>query len=101
MAESSLTLQSICTPSENIVARKIEGEIVIVPLVSGIGDADDELYTLNPTGQAIWQKMDGSHTLAQIVEELSTEYHSTRAEIEQDILGLVGELVRRKMVVAH
>ena len=50
-----LMLDAKCTPSEDVVAREIEGDVIIVPLVSGIGDEDDELYTLNPTGQAIWQ----------------------------------------------
>jgi len=101
MADSNLTMQTICAPSEDVVAREIEGELIIVPLASGIGDADDELYTLNPTGQAIWQKLDGARTLAQIADELANEYASPRADIERDVLGLVGELARRKMVVAQ
>ena len=46
----TLTLDMICAPSEDVVAREIEGEIVIVPLASGIGDMEDELFTLNETG---------------------------------------------------
>ena len=48
-------LDAVYTPSEDIVAREIEGEIIIVPLVAGIGDMEDELYTLNDTGKAIMQ----------------------------------------------
>lgn len=101
MTDSNITLQTICAPSEDVVAREIEGELIIVPLASGIGDADDELYTLNASGQAIWQKMDGARTLAQITDELAHEFDSPRAEIEADVLGLVSELARRKMVVAQ
>lgn len=101
MTEPNLTLQTICAPSEDVVAREIEGELIIVPLASGIGDADDELYTLNSTGQAIWQKLDGARTLAQVADELASEYDSSRINIERDVLGLVGELARRKMVVAQ
>jgi len=60
---SKLTLKTICIPSDDVVAREIEGDVIIVPLATGIGDAEDELYTLNPTGQAIWQKLDGQRTL--------------------------------------
>ena len=42
----------VYAPSEDIVAREIEGEIIIVPLVAGIGDMEDELYTLNETGSS-------------------------------------------------
>ena len=45
-----VTLEKVFYPSEDVVAREIEGEVIIVPLVAGIGDMDDELFTLNETG---------------------------------------------------
>lgn len=96
-----LTLEKICTPSEDIVAREIEGELIIVPLIAGIGDMEDELYTLNGTGKAIWMKLDGFHSLGQIATELAEEYDATTIEIERSVTGLVEELVRRKIVVVQ
>lgn len=98
MTETTLSTGTICLPSDDVVAREIEGELIIVPLVAGMGDVDDELYTLNPTGQAIWQRLDGTRTLGQIVDDLAQEYDAPRASIEQDVLGLMGELFRRRMV---
>ena len=86
-------------PSEDVVARELEGEIVIIPLVSDIGDIEDELYTLNETGQAIWRKLDGARPLRQIADELAAEFDAPPETIERDVLGLVGELVSRRMVV--
>ena len=94
----ALTLDKVCVPSEDVVAREIEGEIVIVPLASGIGDMEDELYTLNETGKAIWGRLDGKRSLSQIASELAAEYSAPAADIERDVLGLVGELARRKMI---
>ena len=37
-----ITPACVCVPSRDVVAREIEGDLIIVPLVSGIGDADDE-----------------------------------------------------------
>lgn len=101
MTDPILTLNSICAPSDDIVARDIEDELIIVPLVAGIGDAEDELYTLNPTGQAIWRKMDGTRPLGQIAGELANEYDAPPGDIERDVLGLVSELARRRMVVVQ
>jgi hypothetical protein len=95
----TLTLNTICAPSDDIVAREIEGEIVIVPLASGIGSAEDELYSLNETGQAIWQKLDGVRTLAAVVDALTSEFETPRAELETDVLGFAGEMVRRGILV--
>ena len=94
-----LTLEAICVPSEDVVAREIEGELIIVPIASGIGDMEDELYTVNETGKAIWDRLDGARPLSQIATELAIEYEASAAELERDVLGLVGELVRRKMLI--
>jgi hypothetical protein len=94
-----IQLDSVYVPSEDIVARKIEGELVIVPLISGIGDTDDELYTLNETGQAIWDLLDGKNSIQDIIKKLTTEYDASDEEVKQDILGLVKELVSRRILV--
>jgi hypothetical protein len=93
MTDKNFDMHTICSPSE--------GELIIVPLVAGMGDADDELYSLNPTGQAIWSRLDGTRTLGQITDELALEYDAPQAVIEQDLLGLMGELVKRRMVIVH
>jgi hypothetical protein len=95
------TLDAICAPSDDIVAREIEGELLIVPLAAGIGDAEDDLYTLNETGRAIWDKLDGARTLAQIAAELTDEYGAPRTAIERDVVGVMAELIRRRIVVAR
>ncbi len=92
-------LDGVYLPSEDIVAREIEGELIIVPLVAGIGDLEDELYTLNETGKAIWKLLDGKNTLRQVSVMLLDEFDAAAGEIEADVLGLAGELCRRRMLV--
>jgi hypothetical protein len=92
-------MDGIYAPSDDVVAREIAGELIIVPLVAGIGDMEDELYTLNETGKAIWERLDGRATLDAVVAALARAYEAAPGEIEQDVRGLVGELVRRRMLV--
>ena len=94
-----IRLDQVYVPSDDIVARDIEGELIIVPLVAGIGDMEDELFSLNDTGKDIWRKLDGKATLAGVATALAADYSAQPDEIENDVLGLVGELVRRKMLV--
>ena len=96
----SITLEDVYKPSDDIVAREIEGEIIIVPLVAGIGDMEDELFTLNDTGKAIWDQLDGQRSLADVVAALKAEFEVEDGVLERDVLGLVGELVERRMLVA-
>lgn len=99
--EIQMTMDAICAPSEDVVARMIEDELVIVPLVAGIGDMEDELYTMNETGKAIWSRLDGKKSLRTLAAELATEFDAPPGKIEKDLLGLVTELARRKMVVVQ
>ncbi|HNS31360.1 MAG TPA: PqqD family protein [bacterium] len=97
--ESKVDINSVYIPSENIVAREIEGEIIIIPLTSGVGDMEDELYTLNETGKVIWTGLDGKKNLKVISLELSSRFDATSDTIEKDVMGLMEELLKRKMVV--
>lgn len=93
-------MDAVYAPSEDIVARSIEGELIIVPLVAGIGDLEDELYSLNETGKAVWDRLDGKKSLEEVLAELSAEFEAPAREIEKDLIGLVDELVRRRILVA-
>ena len=95
----TLNHKSKFIPSENIVAREIEGELIIVPLVSGIGDLDDELFTLNETGKAIWKLLDGRNSLDDVIAKITLEYDGLEETISQDVIGLVEELTNRGILV--
>jgi hypothetical protein len=97
--ETQVTVDTICMPSEDVVAREIEGDMIIVPLVAGIGDADDELYTLNETGKAIWKKLDGQRSLKQVSVELQDQFSSSSEEIKADVLGFAAEMIQRGILV--
>ena len=97
--ETNVEFDGVYVLSDDIVAREIEGELIIIPLVSGIGDMEDELFTLNETGKAIWNRLDSQKSLKVLVEELSEEFEDPSDEIEKDVIGLMGELLKRRMVV--
>lgn len=98
--EIKVSLNNVYAPSgDDVVAREIQGEFIIVPITSGIGDLEDEIFTLNETGRAIWDKLDGKKTLKDIGDELTKEFDAPLKEIEKDILGIVGALLNKKMLV--
>ncbi len=86
-------------PSEDLVAREIMGEFILIPITSGIGDMEDEIYTLNETGRAIWSKLDGKKRLGEVASDLREEFDDPSGQIEKDVLGIVEELAKRNMVV--
>lgn len=95
----SVSREAVYRPSDDLVVREIDGQIVIVPIGTGIGDLEDELYALNDTARAVWAKLDGAHTVGSLVEELAEEYATPAAQIDADVVGLLEELLKRRMVV--
>jgi len=97
--DKEIRMDSVYAPSEDVVAREIEGEIIIVPLVAGIGDMEDELFTLNETGKIIWGRLDGKKTLDAVVAELAHEFNAPKEEIVRDVVGFAQELLKRSMLI--
>jgi hypothetical protein len=97
MAER-LTLQTVLVPSDDVVSRTIDGELVIVPLDAGVGDADD-IFTLNETGAAVWELLDGERSLAEMVEDVCRRFDVPQAEVEADVLEFAADLLARGFAV--
>jgi len=78
--------------SDQVVTRKIENNIIIVPLNRGIGDLDSEMFSLNATGASIWEKLDGTRSLDTIVSETVQDFNASYEQIEEDVIQLVEKL---------
>ncbi|MCK5099101.1 MAG: PqqD family protein [Desulfobacteraceae bacterium] len=85
--------------NKDVIVREIEGEYLMVPIASGIGDMEDEMYTLNKTGVAIWKKLSPEKTLKTIIDELCQEYDANKKKITADVFGLIEELFKRKIIL--
>jgi hypothetical protein len=85
--------------STRLVAREIEGELILVPLTSGVGDLEDELYAFNETGALVWRKFDGRRTVDEIALELARESDAPMERIREDVEGLAQELLSRGLLV--
>jgi hypothetical protein len=96
----NISRDAVYRPSDDLVVREIDGQLIIVPIATGIGDLEDELYALNDTARVVWAKLDGKHTVGAVVDELAGEYTAPLEEIDADVAGLLEELLKRRMVVS-
>ncbi len=94
-----INMKGIYIPSSDIVSREVEGEIIIVPIVSGVGDMEEGLFSLNNTGKAIWKRLDGKNNVKSIIEALKEIFEAEEGEIEKDVKGFLYELLNRKIIV--
>jgi Coenzyme PQQ synthesis protein D (PqqD) len=96
---SSVSEGQVFRPSDDVVVRDMEGQLIIVPLVAGVGDLEAELFSLDKTGRAIWDRLDGQRSVAEVVKELQSEYDDPEGEMTGHVQGLLSELAKRGMVV--
>jgi len=97
--KKNVCLDKIYKPSDDVVARELQGELIIIPITSGVGDLEDAIFTLNPTGREVWNRLDGRKRLKEIAKDLACVYSGTIEEIEKDIAGLIQELLKRRILV--
>lgn len=84
--------QYICQ-NPDTPARTIDGEaIVITP-------EDSALHTLNDTATYIWDRADGTRTLAAIAEEMIEEFDVDAATLKADALAFVADAVQRGLLL--
>jgi hypothetical protein len=95
----TVSRDAVYKPSDDLVVREIDGQLIIVPIGTGVGDLEDELYALNDTARVVWAKLDGSRSVSAVVDELAQEYAAPTEAIDADVVGLLEELLKRRMVV--
>ncbi len=82
-----------------LVEREIEGEILVIPIMAGVGDADANMYSFNNQGAAIWGLIDGETSLGEIADRLCEEYEVTRDRALQETVVFLEELAERNLIL--
>ena len=85
--------------NQEVVVRKIQGELIIVPIRSGVGDLNS-LYTLNPVGAVLWDFMNESHTIGEMVKRVCDEFEVTAAQAQRDIEAFLDSLMQEKLILS-
>ena len=83
-----MNLGSIWTVSDEVVARKVADETVLLHLNSGT------YFSLDQIGGRVWEILDQTNdmTLKQVCDKIFNEYDVKREVLERDIVLLVTEL---------
>jgi hypothetical protein len=87
-----MNLANKVTIPEQVMARQVGEETVILDLASGI------YFGLDPVGARIWQLLGEGRTLAAVCEAMLAEYEVSRGEIERDLTDLLAVLVDKGLI---
>ncbi len=88
---------TVVDKSKHVVFRKIQDEYILVPMVASAADVES-IFNLNETGAAVWERVDGTKKISDIVEEIKAEYESEDNQIENDVVAFVREMVEAELL---
>ena len=84
--------------SPQVVSRKIEGEVILIPLYKSSDDLS-YIYTLNETAVSAWELIDGKKRLGRIKEELMKTYDISDEKLTKQLDELIKDLKSIKAIV--
>ena len=88
------TFDEVVRPHSQVVDTKLdEGEVVLLHLESKM------YYSLNPTGERIWQGLKEGLTLKEISRRLQEEFDVESNSADKSVLDLVNELCEQKLAL--
>ena len=75
----------------DFIFRKIVDELVLVPVKQNVADMD-AIYTMNPVGASIWEKLEGEPTLAELQAAVLGEFDAEAEVVAADLLEFLAAL---------
>jgi hypothetical protein len=78
---------------ESVLHTRLETESVLLHLDSGL------YFSLNSVGSRIWDRLaEGPRTIDDLLSQITKEYEVSPEQAEPDLLALLQELVRHKLL---
>jgi hypothetical protein len=75
----------------DVVQRQVAGEVFLVPIRGHLADLQ-ELFVLSETGRSIWERLDGRHSVDDLVAALVAEFEVEEEQAQSDALKFLGQL---------
>ena len=82
------------------VSRCIGDDTIIVPVRGGVGDLE-AIFTLNPVGRTIWERIDGKTSVIGLADEVSRQYEIDQATAAADVAEFVDLLAAKGLLTGE
>lgn len=87
------TLEQEFRVSEDVIGRKVAGEMVLLDLASG------QYFGLDPVGSRVWERLsEGPASVAALCDVIEAEFDAPRDRIESDLIALVTQLADQRLI---
>jgi hypothetical protein len=89
---TEISMDSVISRSDEIVASEIDDEIVMMSIEKGA------YYALDPVGSCIWELMETPIKVSELVDRLIVRYEVDRDTCERDVMVFLEELHERRIL---
>ena len=77
------------------MARTLDDDLVILDVPSG------RYFELNDVGALVWEHLDGSTTVEDLIDRVVADYDVDRDTAARDVQDLLGQLIEAGLVVSE
>ncbi len=92
MPESEISSTQKPQKTDNVVARWVGEDLILVPIRTS-SEEPDSIYTLNGVGGRVWALVDGERTVAEIGKEIAREFDIGEEEAQADVVEFLDQLL--------
>jgi hypothetical protein len=94
MEKQSMSLESRYQPnSPNVIYEVIDGEVVLVNLENG------SYYSIDSIGVTIWEAIEQSLSVDQIISRLANQYVGEPTDIERGVKEWLSQLAKEDLII--
>ena len=86
-----MDMAAVIGRSDDVIARSIGDEVLLVPVTKGGGDLEN-IFSLNAVGAFVWEAADGKRSVQEIVDGVVAEFEVERSVAESDVEAFLGEM---------
>ena len=84
------------TVSQDVVAREVGGETVLIDLNSG------QYFGLDAVGGRVWELLsDAPRNLSEVCDQIEDEFDAPRERIEADLVALTTQLQDQELILTQ
>jgi len=90
-------MEVVFRKSGRVLSRVIAGETLLVPLGGTVADMQ-KLFSLNPVGAFVWDRIDGRTSVREIAESVLEEFEVSAEQARADTTEFVSELLSAALI---
>jgi hypothetical protein len=92
-----MELDSVYARNDRVVSRKIVDQLILIPIRQSVAEME-AMYTMNEVGARVYELIDGTRPVREIVEAIVAEFDVDFEAAESDVREFISQLLQIESV---